>query len=349
MKAAVMPELGKPLVIQEVPDPAPLPGEMVVKVLSSGICGSDLHWSSIPPGVPAGTVMGHEFAGEVVELGPEVEGRFPFQVGDRICSIPFIGCGRCAPCLSGDVTACAKTQTTGLGAIVGAYSEYVRVGANESLVLPGDVNVRQGALVEPLAVGLHAVKKAQLAPGARVLVVGAGPIGLATALWARFFGASSVVVSERAPGRRDLAGRFGASDVIDPANEEVAPRFEALCGGPPDDIFECVGVPGLLQECIGWVRPRGRVTVVGVCMEPDTIFPGLAIMKEIDLRFVVAYDKSDFAFTLSMIDAQRISGDPMVTDVVDLDRFSEAFEALKKPTTQCKVMLEPWGPIDRQA
>jgi (R,R)-butanediol dehydrogenase/meso-butanediol dehydrogenase/diacetyl reductase len=339
MKAAVLTEIGKPLEIREVPDPTPGPAEILLKVLSSGICGSDLHWSQIPPGLPLGTVMGHEFAGEVIEVGREVGERF--RLGDRVCSVPFIGCGRCGPCLTGDVTLCKETAPTGLGTTLGAYAEYVRAGASEALRLPEAVSERQGALVEPLAVGLHAVKQAKLPPGARVLVIGAGPIGLASALWARFFGAAAVVVSEMTSARRELAGRFGATEVIDPSQEEVGPRFADLTGAPPDVVFECVGVPGLLQESIGLVRQRGLVVVVGVCMEPDRILPGVAVMKEVSLRFVVAYEKQDFDFTLSMLDRGRIASLEMVTDVVDLGRFSAAFEALKHPTTQCKVMLEP--------
>ena len=339
MRAAVLPELGKPLEIKEVEDPTPGPGQMLLKVRCSGICGTDLHWSQAP-GTPAGSVMGHEFSGEVVEVGKEVGDAF--HVGDRICTVPFIGCGRCGPCLTGDVTFCRETSPIGLGRLAGGYAEYVRVGANEALRLPEAVSDRKGALVEPLAVGLHAVKKAKLPPGARVLVIGAGPIGLTTSLWARFFGAGAVVVSEKTAARRDLAAKFGASDVIDPSNEEVGPRFAALAGGPPDVIFECVGVPGLLQECIRLARPRGQVVVVGVCMQPDTIRPGLDVMKEIALQFVVAYEKQDFVFGLAMLESERIASLEMVTDVVDLDGFSAAFEALKHPTTQCKVMLEPW-------
>jgi (R,R)-butanediol dehydrogenase/meso-butanediol dehydrogenase/diacetyl reductase len=339
MRAAVLTQTGKPLEIQEVPDPTPGPGELVVRVRSSGICGSDLHWSSIPPGLPAGTVMGHEFSGEVVALGRGTGGAF--AEGDRICAVPFIGCARCAACLAGDVFACEGGTPIGLGVHAGAYAEYVRVGVNEALRLPGLVSDRMGALVEPLAVGLHAWQRAELAPGARVLIVGAGPIGLGTALWARFFGARAVVVSERSPARRDLSARFGATDVIDPAREEVAPRFAASAGAPPDAVFECVGVPGLIQECVGWVRPRGRIVVVGVCMQPDTLLPAVAVMKEVSMQFVVAYEKRDFAFTLALLDQGRIASEEMVTDVVDLDAFSAAFEALKTPSSQCKVMLEP--------
>jgi (R,R)-butanediol dehydrogenase/meso-butanediol dehydrogenase/diacetyl reductase len=339
MRAAVFREVGKPLAIEDVPDPSPGPAELVLRVRGCGICGSDLHVAGLPPGLPPGSVMGHEFSGEVVAVGAEARG--DFQVGERVCALPYMGCGACEACLAGDGVRCATIRTTGFGQVPGAYAEYVRVGASETLRLPDPVDDRQGATVEPLAVGLHAVNEARLEPGADVLVIGAGPIGLATSLWARFFGARSVVVSERVPNRLARAAAFGATHGIDASKEPVARSFEKAAGKGPDVIFECVGVPGLLQECIGLAPARSRIVVVGVCMQPDTLIPGLAILKELSLRFVIAYRRQDFELTLDMLAAERIRSTPMITDVVDLDGFADAFEALKQPTTQCKVILEP--------
>jgi len=337
MRAAVLTQIGKPLEIQTVADPVPAAGELVVRVRGSGICGSDLHWAQLGMGIQPGQVLGHEFAGEVVEVGRETGG---FRVGDRVCSPPFIGCGSCAACLTGDFTLCASGVATGLTA-PGAYAELVRVGAGEALRLPESVSYRQGALVEPLAVGLHAVRQAAPPPGARVLVIGAGPIGLTVALWSRFLGAGAVVVSEPGAARRDLADRFGATAVIDPAAEEVLPGFEAKAGAPPDLIYECVGIPGLLQQCVALAPRRSRIVVVGVCMEPDTILPFVAVTKELTLQFVVAYERRDFELAIAMLDQHRIASDEMITDVVGLDGFSQAFEALKRPSHECKVLLEP--------
>jgi (R,R)-butanediol dehydrogenase/meso-butanediol dehydrogenase/diacetyl reductase len=196
-------------------------------------------------------------------------------------------------------------------------------------------------MVEPLAVALHAVQRAQLAAGARVLVIGGGPIGLGIALWSRHFGARDVVMSELAPGRRELAGRLGATDVLDPTRDDVGPEFAKRTGGVPDVIFECVGAKGLLQQCINLAPNRGRIVVVGVCVQPDPIVPAIAIMKELDLRFALAYQKRDFELTLALLAQRRISADAMLSDVVDLAGLPAAFEALKRPTTQCKVLLEP--------
>jgi (R,R)-butanediol dehydrogenase/meso-butanediol dehydrogenase/diacetyl reductase len=172
-------------------------------------------------------------------------------------------------------------------------------------------------------------------------VLGAGPIGLATALWARFFGARSVVVSERAPARLALAARFGATHAIDAGREDVGGAFQQAVGAGPQVIFECVGAPGLLQQCIGLAPARARIVVVGVCMQPDTFLPAMAILKELSFDFVVGYRRSDFELTLAMLDAERIASRPMITDVVDLDALPAAFEALKHPTTQCKVLVRP--------
>ncbi|MEW6776863.1 MAG: zinc-binding dehydrogenase [Bdellovibrionota bacterium] len=339
MKAAVFHKIGAPLTIETVPDPAPAPSDLVVKVKCCGICGSDLHATCTPPGLPKGTVMGHEFSGEVVEVGKEAQNRW--RVGDRVTALPYIGCGTCEACLSGDGMRCARMKATGLGQIPGAYAEFVRVGSNETLKLPDAVSFQEGATVEPLSVGLHAIHKSGLRSGESVLIIGAGPIGLSCALWAKFLGARDVVVSERAPGRLSLAEKFGATAGIDASKESVGGAFHKIAGKGPDVIFECVGVPGLIQQCIALAPPRGRITVVGVCMQPDTIFPVLGIIKEISLHFVVGYRKSDFQFTLDMLAARRISSVPMITDTVGLSAFPEAFEALKKPQQQCKVMLEP--------
>jgi (R,R)-butanediol dehydrogenase/meso-butanediol dehydrogenase/diacetyl reductase len=339
MQAAVFHGIGKPLTIEERPDPKPGPGELVLRVKSCGICGSDLHASALPPGLPPGTVMGHEFSGEVVEVGSELRGLW--KPGDRACALPCIGCGKCRACLDGDIVACTALRATGLGQIPGAYSQYVLTGGPESLRLPAGVSFREGALVEPLAVGLHAVNVARLAPGERVMVIGAGPIGLAVTAWARFFGARAVVVNEKAPGRIALAQRFGATAVADVSKEDPVTVFQRETGGPPDVIFECVGVPGLLQQCIGMARSRGRVVVVGVCMQPDMIFPAMAVIKEVEVRFVVAYHRRDFELAIEMLDRGRIEAADMITDVVGLDAFPSAFEALKTPTHQCKVLLEP--------
>ena len=337
MQAAVFRAANQPLVIEDVPEPTPGPRDLVLEVKCCGICGSDLHAAGAG-GLPPGCIMGHEFAGEVVEVGAQATGGF--QRGDAVTAIPSIGCGTCAACMSGDPIRCPDVEITGLGQLPGAYARYVRVGSNETVRLPEAMDFRRGALVEPLAVGLHAVEEAGLAPGQEVMVIGAGPIGLAVTLWARFFGARSVLVSEPAPGRRAMAEAMGATDTVVSA-EAAAPILAEKPRGGVDVIFECVGVPGLLGECVDLAAARSKVVVAGVCMQPDTWVPAAAVVKELQLQFVLAYRKDDFALTLEMMASGRIDPSPMVTDQISLAQLPEAFEALKKPAAQCKVLVEP--------
>ena len=337
MQAAVFHSPDQPLTIENVPDPTPGPTDLVVEVRCCGICGSDLLAASEPGGLPQGCVMGHEFSGEVVEVGSDA--REKFQPGDRVTAIPGIGCGACADCLSGDVMHCTALKITGLGQLPGAYAQYVRVGSNESVRLPDSVNFSLGALVEPLAVGLHAVKAAELEPGQDVLVLGAGPIGLAVILWSRFLGARNILVSEPAQGRRAMATALGATAVAEQAGAAAEILAERSAGGA-DITFECVGRPGLLAQSVSLAPARSKVVVAGVCMRPDQFVPGVAVVKELRLEFVLAYHKADFQLTLDMLDAGRIDPWPMVTDRIDLAGLPEAFEALKQPAEQCKVLVE---------
>jgi (R,R)-butanediol dehydrogenase/meso-butanediol dehydrogenase/diacetyl reductase len=202
------------------------------------------------------------------------------------------------------------------------------------------VDDEQAALVEPLAVGLHAAEVGRVQPGERCLVIGAGPIGLAITLWARERGAE-VVVSERAAGRRALAERLGATRVVDPEREDLA---GVLAGGAPDGVdvaFEAVGARGLIQQCIERVRFRGRVVVAGVCITPDTFQPGPAVLKEAALHFVLAYEKRDFQRTVELLDRGRLQPSVLITDRIGLDAVPDAFAAPEHPTDQCKVLVRP--------
>jgi len=338
VRAAVFDAPGRPLVITERPDPTPGPGELVLRVRSAGVCGTDLHLSSDPPAIPPGTVMGHEFAGDVIAVGADVRGWRP---GDRACAMPWIGCGVCPACTADDQLGCARLRTLGQGDLPGAHAELVRVGAHEALRLPNGLDHDAGALVEPLAVAVHALGAAALRPGDDVLVLGAGPIGLAVATCARHFGAADVVVVDRLPARRALAATFGASAAVDPDDDAGLARLATARGDAPAVVVECVGAPGMLGASLQHVRRRGRVVVAGACMAPDTLMPAMACLKEATLHFVMAYSRADFALALRLLAEGRIAGPAMVTDRVGLDAFPAAFEALRRPTTQCKTILRP--------
>lgn len=322
MKAAVFSKPGEPLTIQDVERPVISDDEMLVKVKRCGICGTDIHASREGPFMaPPNTIFGHEFSGEVVEIGAKLEGG-NFQVGDRVTSLPFIG-----------------EKTIGLGAITGAYSEYVKVGYDLVVKLPDELDDQNGALVEPLAVGLHSVKMAGSVSEKDVLIIGAGPIGLTCAIWCKFFGARNIVISERSPLRLEMARQFGFNDFVDP-DQDIGAAFRDLTGAAPEVQFECVGAVGLMQECITRAPKRGLIMGIGVCDNPDTIVPLMAFGKELTIQWAVGYDKEDFEFAIDMMVAGRINAEPMVTDVVKLEQVPDIFEKLRQPTSQCKVIID---------
>jgi (R,R)-butanediol dehydrogenase/meso-butanediol dehydrogenase/diacetyl reductase len=221
--------------------------------------------------------------------------------------------------------------------VPGGFAEYVKTGALETLRLPDKLALENAALIEPLAVGLHAVRVARLQAGQRVLITGAGPIGLAVALWARTLGARDVVISEFAESRRALATKLGATGVVDPSGD-LLEQFTDTSGGEPDMIFECVGAPGLLQQCVE-IAPRHCTLVpVGVCEQPDTFMPFLALVKELRFQFAIAYTRDDFETVIAMLAQGRLDASEMITDIVSLEEMPEAFEALRTPSHQCKVL-----------
>ncbi|WP_417517940.1 zinc-dependent alcohol dehydrogenase [Minwuia sp.] len=345
MRAAIFRKPGQALDIDTIDDPVPARGEFILKVEACGICGSDLHISDnhdgsggMPPLKPD-SVMGHEFCGEIVAIGPDTP--TDLREGQRVTALPTIGCGTCAQCLSGDVRRCRTAKGIGLGDVPGGYAEYVRVGAAESMPLPAHFGKADGALIEPLAVGLRAAVRARLQPGDSVLIIGAGPVGLATAIWCRHFGARHVVVSDLNANRAAMAAKFGATDAIDARKENVVERFKAIAGGRPDVTFDCVGVPGSMQLAIDYAAFDSKVVIVGVCMHLDQVLPVKPVTKELDLIFAYCYLRQEFQLCIDMLDQGRIEAAGLITDRVGFGTFAEAFEALKTPNTQVKVMLEP--------
>lgn len=345
MRVAKFVEAGELLSVGEAPVPSTRVNDLILKVKACGICGSDLHMSDVHNHEGAmtplskGTVMGHEFCGEVVDIGPAVNQNF--KIGDRVTALPFIGCGACVYCLSGSGHRCSEVVYTGLGAESGGYAEFVRASPIETIKLPEGVDWKTGALVEPLAVGLHSVKMAKLVAGDRVLILGAGPVGLAVALWCRYFGANHVIVSDFVPERLSVAESLGATAVINGLKEDVVGSFKKEVGSRPNVILECVGVPGTQQMAMNFAPAGGRIVVVGVCMAPDTILPVKAITKELQVNYVFMYQRSDFELTIDLLNRGLIDPSPLISDSVGFDDFSKTFDKLKTDKTACKVLLQP--------
>ena len=334
MKAAVLSALGRPLVIEKRPDPTPGPSDVVVRIARCGICGTDLHIAEDPIfRARVGSVLGHEYAGEVVATGSSVTS---IKVGDRVAVLPVQGCWRCARCLAGESAWCSEMRIEG-----GGYAEYSVVSERQCLKLPDTITLEDGALVEPLAVGLHGVILSQLQPGARVLVIGAGPIGLAATFWARQLGAGRIAVTAPSSRRAELALTMGASVFVDPADTSVGAVTNAL-RGPPDIVFECVGKPGLIARAVDYVRHRGSVIVLGLCTVADTIHPFTVMVKEVRIQAAMLYAMRDFEVAANTLDAGAVAPRSMITHRVSLDALPMTFDALRQQrTSECKVMINP--------
>jgi (R,R)-butanediol dehydrogenase/meso-butanediol dehydrogenase/diacetyl reductase len=335
MRAAVFKGPGRPLEIETLPDPEPLEGEIVIRVGKCGICGSDLHLTDGHGAiqVPPGHILGHEFAGEVVALGKGVQG---FRTGDLITAMPTVGCGRCPACLKGEPKWCPQR-----GSMQGGYGEYLRTRATSAFKLGANLSLDDGALVEPLAVGLHGVERARMNVGDRLLVIGAGPVGLAAIYWARRLGAGRIAVTASSTRRAEMALAMGATRFVAPSDTRVDEVYEAL-GGPPDVVFECVGIPGMIQLSCDHVKPGGKVVVLGFCTEPDRLNPVTPLFKEVDVIFAILYGLRDFQVAIDTLDAGSVEPRAMITDRVSLTETPAMFEALRQRSTQCKVLIDPW-------
>jgi len=336
MKAALLKPDGT-LSVATVPDPAPEDGEVLLRVRDCGICGSDLHVARTPDRLPPDTIMGHEFAGEIAALGKGVEG---WRVGERVIAMPLMACGTCRACVSGDEMRCPDLRGIGLGQLPGAYAEYVRAHPASMFRIPDHVSFRAAALVEPLAVGLRGVRRARTQEGAACIIIGAGPIGLVTVIWARRLGARAIVVSEIADGRAGLALRFGADRVVNPNHTDPSTTLRELVARDPDVVYECVGLKGTLNTAFSLAGPRGEIIVLGVCTEPDEVFPLFGILKELEVRFVLGYSRAEFEQALQGLADGTINADPLITDVVGIDALPSAFASLYRPSQEAKVLLE---------
>jgi (R,R)-butanediol dehydrogenase / meso-butanediol dehydrogenase / diacetyl reductase len=339
MRAALFQGAGQPLAITEVPDPRPADDQVVIEVVHAGICGSDLHMSEYGA-VPAGTIFGHEFAGTVIERGARAGTKL--RIGDRVTALPVQACHACEPCNAGLPALCSQGRFTGTGLeYPGAYAQYVGARANMVQTLPAGVSFAEGAMVEPLAVAHHAVELAHVGAEDTVLVLGAGPIGAGVVLFARHAGARHVVVSERSRERRAIALTLGATAALDPAAEDLGARFAALTGARPTVVFECIGVPGLLQQAIELAGVRGRVLIAGVCFAPDQITPLTALMKEVNVQFSQCYSEANFAAVIDALARGAVDARPLHTHTVGFADLAQTFESLRGSPQHCKVLIDP--------
>ena len=250
MRAAIFRGVGQPLSIETVPDPTPAAFEVVIKVARCGICGTDLHMTADEAAsYPIGAALGHEYAGEIVGLGREVTG---IKMGEHVTAQPMAGCGNCDPCVSGEPYWCDKWRS-----MMGGFGEYTLADVRSVAKLPASLSLSDAALVEPLAAALNGVQLARLTNGARVLVLGAGGLGLGCIFWLRRMGCGKIVAAARSDRNGALALSMGADALITTVRNDFEAELRVLLGGLPDFVFECVGAPGVLELAARCARRRG--------------------------------------------------------------------------------------------
>lgn len=337
MRAVILTSPDPTLEVVELDDPEPGEGEALIEVTACGICGSDLHVAAAV--APHGSVLGHEIAGVVRDVGPGVDAD-RWAVGTPVTARPLVGCGTCRHCAAGRPDHCASFALVGLQR-PGGFAELTTVSADELFELPTSLTGDDQALVEPMAVARRALRRVDLQPGEDVAVLGAGPIGLAIIAWARAMGAGRILASEPSGPRRELARTMGADLVLDPTSGLLP--FEAAEHDftEPPVVFECVGRPGLIADAVDLAGIDGRVGVVGVCIQPDSFTPYLAMAKEVDLRFCLYYGRSDFTDTIDAFDDGSLDPGAMITETVDLDALPARFAALAREPDGGKVVLRP--------
>ena len=356
MRAAIMRDAQ--IIVDEMAMPEPSQGEVLVKTLACGICGSDLHalkhghqmvQTSIETGgsfsmdLTRDVVMGHEFCAEILDHGPGTSDNL--LAGTRVCSFP-------ATVHNGQPTTIGYSN-----AVPGGYAQNMVLMESMLLPVPNGLATQHAALTEPMAVGLHAVRMARLNKSEIPLVIGCGPVGLAVISALKQAGVGPIIAVDYSARRRGLAELMGADHIIDP--KETSPyeswmdiaRVDA--NGQPMPVepfsgqsfregvfFECVGVPGVLDQIMAGAQRNCRIVVVGVCMESDQIRPLIGINKELNLQFVLGYQPEEFAETLHSIAEGIVDVAPLITSTVGLDGVAQAFEDLADPEVHAKILVD---------
>ncbi|HEX4751975.1 MAG TPA: alcohol dehydrogenase catalytic domain-containing protein [Solirubrobacterales bacterium] len=320
--------------LAERPEPRAEPGQAVVAVSACGICGSDLHSYRSGFAARPGQVLGHEFSGIVVEA-PGVAG---LGVGDRVTVRPLMPCGGCAACRRGEPQLCARGLADSVGyGRDGAFADRVLIPRAEVgltvFSLPDAVDDRAAALTEPLAVALHAVRRAPNVRGADAFVLGAGTIGLGVVAFLRLAGAASITVVDPSPLRRDAAGALGADRVIDPAPERAAEESA-------DVVFECAGADATMAAAIRAVRPGGTVVVSALFGRRVEFSPDRLTAKEASLVGAFGY-RDEFADVIEALASGAVDGESLISHELPLERIDEAFRIQGDPAASLKVLVRP--------
>jgi len=316
MRAAVLEDKEK-FAIREVPDPVPDRDEVLIKVKYCGICGSDLHIFR----EGAGVGPGHEFSGDIVDIGTEVKG---WKTGDRVVVEPVISCGECHWCKRGEIGLCEQYYVA-LLEYKGSFSTYVKARYDRLYRLPGDMSYEDAALVEPTTCGVHAVRLSGMEEGGVVAVLGLGPIGQLVARVARAWGAGAVYAVEISPSRIELA-RSASDEVIDArAVNPVERILELTHGTGADVVFECAGSVLTTQQSIAVVRKGSTVVIAGICFEPVELPISTVMLNGITIKGSICFSEGEFASAFDLVKDGKVDVAPLVTCKIPLEDINEAF------------------------
>lgn len=312
------------------------PGTVLVKVEFAGICGSDMHeYAAGPYPMRTQPVLGHEFSGTVVKLG---EGVTRAKVGDRVAVEPLMPCGECANCRKGMVNLCVRRQGYGY-THSGGFAEYAVVRQENLFHLPDRMSLELGALVEPTAVAVHAVRQSQLKLGDTAAIFGAGPIGLLLLQSVKAAGASQIFVVEVSEERRRKAEELGADYAINPIDTDPAAFIRERTGGGVNVAYDAAGVQATFSGAVNAVMPGGEFKVVSVWEKPVTFDPNVIVRSEVKVSGSYAYVNL-FPEVIRLLANGVIDGNQVITNVIKLDDIVEqGFEALTKDRRQCKILV----------
>jgi len=331
MRSAVL-EGKSRFAIKEVPDPVPDRDEVVIRVRYCGVCGSDLHIFR----EGAGVSPGHEYSGDIVEVGPDVEG---WRAGDRVVVEPNIGCGECRWCQRGEIGLCEQYYVA-LLSYEGAFCTYVKARQHLLHALPPGMPYEHAALVEPTTCALHAVRLSGMTPGSTVAVLGLGPIGQLTARVAKALGAGAVYAAEISPSRIELA-RTEVDEVVDAGAMDPLSRIRELTQGTGADIvFECAGSVATSQQSLAAVRKGGVVVVAGICFEPVEVPFSTVMLNGLTIKGSICFSEGDFRSAFDLVRDGRVNVAPLVSRTLPLDDINEAFEIASRGEGG-KILVKP--------
>ena len=325
------------MVVEDVDDPQPGPGEVLVKVRYCGICGSDVHlfYKGI---LFLGTTPGHEVSGEVAALGPEVSGWRP---GDRVMVSPGRSCGQCEYCLSGRGHLCLQPEGFGMGTRRGAFAQLLVCHQSQLYAVPTGLDLAHAALAEPLAVALHAVDVSGIEAGQAAVVTGAGPIGLLVIEVLKEQGVQPIIVSELSAPRRAIAVRLEPDQVIDPSAVSLADLVRSEAERGVHVVFECSGSPAAAESGLGLLRPAGTLMIVGSSEKSFSLSMLMLMARELRVQGVYSNPEL-YAVALEMLAAGKIHAQDIITRIAPLAEADACLRELADSPVEGKVLVDPW-------